>query len=90
MKIIRLLNDKDYSFELTNSELYQAYIEFIQNFRISDIYEAYDQLYGKNCEWSEKEINEVISDLTDHLDMNDNYWDEYWKEVEDAVLRRGE
>lgn len=77
MKIIR--DGKE--FELTFSEMMQAYEEYEFDCMIEDVKSKYED--GEyDVELTEKQIEEVAGLALHNLGKNDNYFDAYWMSVE--------
>ena len=68
-------------FELTFSEMIQAYEEYKLDCMVEDVKNVYEQ--GEyDVELSEDDISEVASFALHNLSKNDSYFEAYWMSVE--------
>ena len=78
MKIVR--NGIEY--ELTGTELYDAYRECKREFLIDDIEEKARE---QEIDLTNADINEIADKAERAIDNNDYLWESYWRDIEYAL-----
>lgn len=85
MKITRTINDQNYVFELTETELRQAYLEQEKIYHDEDVINQYEDAEDQKCTWSKEKIRRVAENAIEKINNNDYYWDIYWDAFSNAI-----
>lgn len=85
MKITRNFGYGDYTFELTDREMEQAFRERELYYKCLDIESKYQEMYKKECPYSQELLEKIAYDIEDHLSNNTPYWDDFWASFEEVI-----
>ena len=85
MKITRNFGCGDYTFELTDREIEQAFRERELYYKCLDIQSKYQEMYNKECPYDQELLERIAYDVEDHLSNNTPYWDDLWASFEEVI-----
>lgn len=85
MKITRIINGQEYTFELTNQEIEKAFREQELYYKTLDIESKYQEMYDKECPYDEETKRKLAEDIEDSLSKNEAYWDGFWASFEMVI-----
>ena len=85
MKITRNFGCGDYTFELTDREIEQAFRERELYYKCLDIESKYQEMYNKECPYDEETKRKLAEDIEDSLSKNELYWDGFWASFEMVI-----
>ena len=78
------------TYELTDGELFDAYLECRRDHAKCDIIEKYDQLieddFIANEALTDEALEKILSLFERYIDRNDLFWDIYWEIVRSAII----